>query len=239
MSVLPTLHGIGVGPGDPELLTIKGARLIREAGVIFVPAARSGQRSLARSIAAPYIDGDKRVVELIYPTDGRARQMLEDCWDASADTIAIALQREPMGVFLTEGDAMLYSTFIYTMEALSRRHPAVNIEIVPGVSSIHAAAAATGVPLATADQRVAILPSDSPEAVLRSTLTTSDTTVLLKLSSGAETLLNLLDELRLMDHAVWIRRCGQPEQEIVRDVRALRNQRLDYFSLMIVKRPGQ
>jgi precorrin-2/cobalt-factor-2 C20-methyltransferase len=230
------LYGIGVGPGDPELLTVKGARLIRDADVVFVPAARIGQRSLARSIAEPYIRNDQPVVELEYPTDGRPRGELQRTWDANADVIAEELRRRSMGVFLTEGDPMLYSTFIHTMNALRLRHPSVLLEVVPGVSSVSASAAAAGVPLAIGQQRVTVLPADAPEAILRSTLTGTDTTVLIKLSAAGARLIDLLDELNLTEHAVWVRRCGQQDQEIVREVRTLRGRSLDYFSLMIVSR---
>jgi precorrin-2/cobalt-factor-2 C20-methyltransferase len=235
-SNLTRLHGIGVGPGDPELVTVKGARLIRAADVVFVPAARIGQRSLARSIAEPYIASGQRVVELEYPTDGRAHASLERTWGANADVIATELGSNLTGVFLTEGDPMLYSTFVYTMDALRARHPEVSIEITPGVSSVTAAAAAAGVPLAVGQQRIAILPADSPESVLRSTLSGADTTILLKLSAGSDRIVDLLRELGLLEQAVWVRRCGQASQEIVHDVGTLRGRALDYFSLMIVTR---
>jgi precorrin-2/cobalt-factor-2 C20-methyltransferase len=234
-----TLYGIGVGPGDPELITVKGVRLIQEAEVVFVPAARRGERSLARMIAAPYIAPDQRVVELEYPTDGRSQALLSRSWRLNAETIASELRSVPTGVFLTEGDPMLYSTFIHTMDGLRTGHPEVRIEIVPGVSSINAAAAALGVPLAVGQQRVAIVPADTPEPIVRATLAGADTIVFLKLSAGGVQVLELLDELDLLDCAVWIRRCGQANQEIVRDVRKLRGQQLDYFSLLIVTRPGR
>lgn len=234
----PILHGIGVGPGDPELITVKGARLIREADVVFVPTARMGQRSLARAISAPYIDPDQRVVELEYPTDGRSRALLKEYWTGSADRIALELRTVPCGVFLTEGDPMLYSTFIYTLDALRRGHPEIRLEIVPGVSSINAAAAAVALPLATGSQQVAILPADTPGDTLRRTLDYADTTVIMKMSAGGDHVIDLLDDLGLADHAVWIRHCSQPDEEIVRDVRELRNKPLPYFSLMIVKRSG-
>ena len=232
------LHGIGVGPGDPELLTVKGVRLIREADIVFVPAARRGERSLARMIAAPYIEAGQRVVELEYPTDGRSQSELGQSWRANAETIASELRSVSNGVFLTEGDPMLYSTFIHTMDALRSGHPEVRIEIVPGVSSVNASAAAASVPLAMGQQRVAILPADTPEATVRATLTDADTIVFLKLSAGGARVLDLLDELDILDHAVWVRRCGQSSQEIVRDVRGLKNHQLDYFSLLIVTRPS-
>jgi precorrin-2/cobalt-factor-2 C20-methyltransferase len=229
-----TLYGIGVGPGDPELLTIKGVRLIREAGVVFVPASHSGQRSLARQIAAPYIAPDQRVVELEYPTDGRSQVQLNHSWKANAAKISCELHSTSTGVFLTEGDPMLYSTFIHTMNALQAGFPEVRIAIVPGVSSITAAAAAAHVPLAVGEQRLAILPADAPEPIVRSTLAGANTVVFLKLSAGGGRVIDLLDDLGLLEHAVWVRRCGQSNQEIERNVRSLRGQQLDYFSLLIV-----
>jgi precorrin-2/cobalt-factor-2 C20-methyltransferase len=235
----PTLYGIGVGPGDPELLTVKAVRCIGASELVFVPISRTGATSLAERIAEPYLDRTRqRVITLEYPTDGRAQSELAAYWDASADTIATMLGLKGTGAFLTEGDPMLFSTFMYTMEALHTRHHSIHIQIVPGVTSITAAAAASGIPLARNDERVTLLPATAPEPELRSALRASDTTVLMKLGGPADRILNILGQEDLLAHAVWIRRCGQPDQEIVRDVRALAGRRLDYFSLMIVKRPS-
>lgn len=236
---LATLYGIGVGPGDPELLTLKAVRCIGESEYVFVPINRAGAESLALRIAQPSVDlSRQQVISLEYPTDGRAQSELTAYWDANADTIAETLKAGATGAFLTEGDPMLFSTFMYTMEALRSRHPEIAIEIIPGISSVTAAAAASGVPLACNDERVTLLPAIAPEAELRAALRDSDTTVLMKLGGPADRILDILGKEDLLAHAVWVRRCGQADQEIVRDVRELAGRRLDYFSLMIIKRPA-
>ncbi|MBI2322635.1 MAG: precorrin-2 C(20)-methyltransferase, partial [Chloroflexi bacterium] len=114
----------------------------------------------------------------------------------------------------------------------------VEVEIVPGVSSVTAAAAVAQWPLADRDDRVAILPATYERALLRQTLCDFDAVVLLKVNSVMNDVLDLLEQLDLLDRAVYVRRCGRPEQEIVRDVRRLRGQPLDYFSVLLVRGHG-
>lgn len=234
-----TLYGIGLGPGDPELITVKGARLIRSARLVFVPVRSDGGVSYARSIAASYLDPDTQaVVELEHPFV-RERARLEAAWAASAAEIAGRLPAEGHAVFLTEGDPLLYSTFTHIYRALRRRHPYVNVEIVPGVSSFAAAAAVSQTPLATADEPVCIIPVTADHAELCAVLERGHTVVFLKVSTAFDLLLDALEQSGRISDAVWVRRAGRPEQEIVHDIGSLRGQRPDYFSLVIVPASGQ
>lgn len=234
---LGRLIGVGVGPGDPELLTVKAVRVIQRAGVICVPTSRPGQASLAARIAAPYLDVSRQtVLELVYPTDRRSPAALECAWQESARRILETLSVAPEVPFLTEGDPMLYSTFVHTWHAVQRLDPSVAIEVVPGVSSITASAAASLTPLTLGSDRLTVIPADRGPEGLRAALTSSETTVIIKLSAGGQTALDVIDELDLTQHTLWVRRCGQADQQIERDVRRLRGRLLDYFSLLIVRR---
>jgi precorrin-2/cobalt-factor-2 C20-methyltransferase len=232
---MAVLYGVGVGPGDPELLTVKAARLMRASPLVFVPVSDRGGPSLAATIAAPYLDPARQaIVQLPYSfVRDPARQ--EAAWEANAATIAERLGQSGQGVFLTEGDPLLYSTFVYTWAALARRHPWVRVEVVSGVTSVTAAAAVAGRALALGDERVAIVPAVPDMPGLVETLRRFDTVVLLKVSAAAEAVLDALEASGRTAEAVWVRRAGQAEQEIARDVRAvLAEGRPDYFSLIIV-----
>lgn len=231
-----TLYGIGVGPGDPELLTLKGLRLLRAAACVFVPVSRGGARSYARQIADEHLDpARQRIVELPFAMREDAERMAAQ-WRTNAETIAAGLATGADAAFLTEGDPMLYSTFTHVAAALRELRPDARVVAVPGVSSVHAAAAAAGVALADRDERLAVLPATYEGAGLRDALRAFDTVVLLKVAPVLDRVLDLLDELGLAERAVCVERCGRPEEVIVRDVRTLRGQTLDYFSLLIVRR---
>jgi precorrin-2/cobalt-factor-2 C20-methyltransferase len=231
---MAVLYGVGVGPGDPELLTVKAVRLIRESALVFVPVGERGGPSLAAGIAAPYLDPARQtIVELRYPfVRDRARQ--EAAWAANAATIAERMGAAGQGVFLTEGDPLLYSTFVSTWAALAQHHPQVRVEVVPGVTSVTAAAAVAGTALALGDERLAVVPARPDVPGLVETLRRFDTVVLLKVSAAVEAVLDALEASGRLAEAVWVRRAGQAGQEIERDVRRLRGQRPDYFSLIIV-----
>ena len=231
-----TLYGIGVGPGDPELLTLKGLRLLRAVECVYVPLSRHGTRSYARAIADEHLDPIRqRIVELPFAMRDGAERMAAQ-WRVNAETIAAGLAAGTDAAFLTEGDPMFYSTFVHVVGALRELQPDARVVVVPGVSSMHAAAAAAGIPLADRDERLAVLPATYEGAGLREALLGFDTVVLLKIAPVLDRVLDVLAELDLTDRAVCVERCGRPDESIVRDVRALRGRALDYFSLLIVRR---
>lgn len=230
------LVGVGVGPGDPELLTLKAARAIREADVVFTPVRRLGEDSLALEIAGDQIDRERqRLVTLAFPARERA-----DSWDAAAHEIVRELGADGYGVFLTVGDPLLFGSFGHVAAALRRLAPALPVEIVPGITSATAAAAAAGVSLVDRGERLAVVPATSHHDELARVLLEFDCVVLLKVGPVLGRLLDLLQRLALVEHAVYVRRCGQPGQQIVRDVRSLRRDPpTDYFALLIVHRPTE
>lgn len=241
------LTAVGLGPGDPELITLKGLKAIQAARYIFVPRSKSGEQSLALRLARPWLDEPRQqVVELALPMTRNADE-LGPAWQAAADQIAVRFQQtgsvletEPVsGVYLLLGDPLLYGTFIYIWHELSQRHPHLAIEIVPGVTSFAAAAALAQFPLSTTSDRVAIIPAsyetDAPH--LRRLLTTYETIILLKVGPVLPQILAALDELKLLESTLYAERVGMPEERIASgaEVRTLLNQRRPYLSLLIVR----
>ena len=226
------LTGVGLGPGDPDLITLKGLRAIKTSDVVFVPTRREGQVSYALEIASELIDRRRQeVVTIPFPETSVGG------WDVPCRTIAAALAGGRRGVFLTEGDPGLYSTFGHVAEALRRSGSGIRVEVVPGVSSITAAAAAAGISLADYGERVAIVPASHGLQTLPETLRAFECVVLIKVSPVLPEVIELLDRLEVIEQAVYVRRCGRPDQEIVRDLRRLAvDPPRDYFALIVVRR---
>jgi precorrin-2/cobalt-factor-2 C20-methyltransferase len=155
--------------------------------------------------------------------------------DEAAAHIGAILSTGRDVAFITEGDPLLYSTFIHLYRRLRAASPPVRVEIVPGVTSVTAAAAVAGLPLADGTERLAVVPATCGYERLRAALRDFDTVVLLKVSPVFDRVLDLLEELNLLESAVYVSRAGTPEQRVEADVRALRRQPLDYLSLILVK----
>jgi len=221
------LYAIGIGPGDPELLTIKGQRLLRGADVIFLPV-RDKHDSVAERIVQPWVDAGKvRRLEFRMsrkPEENRGR------WREHAATIAAAVQQGQTAVFATEGDPLLYSTFTHVLGYLP---PEVPLEVVPGVSSATAGAAALQLPLADDRSRFAVVPATGE---VMHAVATFDTVVILKVSMALDAVLKALNTTGRTGDAIYVERAGWPGERIVRDVSQLRKQKLDYFGQIVVSR---
>lgn len=233
---LGTLYGVGVGPGDPELITLKALRVLQAVPVVFVPVPRAGAHSFAASIVRSHLDAARqRLQELVFAMRADTEEM-EARWVRNADLIAEELREGHDTAFATEGDPMLYSTFGHVCRGLAEVLPEAPVVAIPGISSVTATACAARVPLADREERLAVIPAIYDRDGLRATLQSFDTTVLLKVSGAIDRVLDDLDALGLVDNAVLVSRCGLPEEAIVTDVRALRGQRIDYFSTLIVRK---
>jgi precorrin-2/cobalt-factor-2 C20-methyltransferase len=231
------IYAVGVGPGDPELLTRKAERILRQVPVVMAPTAVAGDASYALSIIEPFIDRSRQeVLERVFPMRKAGDAHLERCWQSAADEAVTRVQSGQDVAFITIGDPFLYSTFLYLYRIIREQHPEIPFQIVPGISSISAAAAAAGVPLGLAAERIAILPATYEDVELRRTLDDFDTVVLLKVSRVFDRVYALLRELGLEQRAVFVRRVGSPQQEVVRDLSSLAGRQLDYLSLLIVRK---
>jgi len=238
MTARGTLWGVGLGPGDPELVTVKAARLIGEADVVAYHSARHG-RSIARGIAAPYLRPGQIEEHLVYPvttgtTDhpGGYAGAMEDFYREAADRIAGHLEAGRNVALLAEGDPLFYSSYMHMHTRLTQRFDAV---IVPGVTSVSAASAATGIPLVQGDEVLSILPGTLPVDELTRRLADADAAVVLKLGRSYPAVREALSASGRLDDAFYVERASSTDQRVLpaADVDAAG---VPYFSLALV--PG-
>lgn len=234
------LYVIGVGPGDPELLTLKAVRILKETGVICVPKGREEGSSLALSIVKKALDlNNKEIIEAHFPMkktkERRHESELHSKWQETVEIVISKLKKGVDVAFITLGDPAIYSTFFYLYDRLVESLPGLNIEIVPGVSSINASTARANISLGLADDKIAILPANYAED-LKEVISRFDTTVLMKVHGVFDRVLNTLNELKLADKAVFVSKASMAGENVIRDVRKVKSVDLDYFSVIVVRK---
>lgn len=228
------LYAVGVGPGDPDLITLKAVKALNSAAVVFAAASTKNDYSLALSIAAPHMRPDTPVERLGFPMTKDAA-VLEAAWQANADAVLEALDQGRDAAFITLGDPMTYSTFLYLWRTMRAKRPDVRVEIVPGVSSVQASAAAAGIGLVESGENLAILSGVDDTGRLRKALEACDSAVILKAYRSYPKLLELLRSMGLADKAVLVSRCGLDGQAIQRGLTDC-DGHPPYFSLILVKK---
>lgn len=233
-----TFYGVGVGPGDPELLTLKAQRIVRTVPVIAVPRS-CGKRSYAYSIVQPFVDEHKQeVLEFVFSMSRDAAAQ-RPYWQAAVQAIGKRLQQGKDVAFLTEGDPFFYSTFIPLHRLMREEHPEVPVEIIPGVTSMAAAAGAAGMPLARADERMAIVPATYVRAGLSKILDDFDTVVLIKVHSVLDEVIDILTASGLEGRACLVEKASTPQERVICGLDSLRGQKLHYFSTLLVRKEGR
>jgi precorrin-2/cobalt-factor-2 C20-methyltransferase len=229
-----TLYAVGVGPGDPDLLTLKAVKVLNRVGVVFAAASSGNDYSLALNIASPHMRPDTPVISLGFPMT-RDAASLESAWRANALAVLDVLRQGRDAAFITLGDPMTYSTFLYLWRTLRSLSPDLAVEAVPGVSSIQAAAAASGTSLAESGENMTVLSGVDDLGRLRQALEVCDTAVILKAYKSFPRLRELLESMGLADKAVLVSRCGLEDQSIQYGLAGCPD-RPPYFSIILVRK---
>ncbi len=227
-----TVYGIGVGPGDPELMTLKGARLLAACPVVAYPAPETGD-SLARRIAAPHLPDNATEIVIRTPMSSD-RFPAEEVYDRAAGDIGkhLAAGRD-VGV-LCEGDPFFYGSFMYLFARLAERWP---VEVVPGVSSLMACAATLGAPLAARNDVLTVLPAPLDDATLGDRLQLCDAAAIIKVGRHFGRIRALLRQLGLADQARYIERATMTEQRVAA-LDEVDSDSVPYFSMILVHTRG-
>lgn len=222
-----TLFGVGLGPGDPDLLTLRAARLITAAPVVAYPAL-PGADSFARSIAAAHIGAGAHELRLDIPMT-RDRAPAQAAYDLGAARIAQVLDLGQNVAFLCEGDPFFYGSFMYIHARLSDRY---TVDVVPGVSSVMAAPARLGQPLAARNEVFTVLPAPLSDDTLRQRMELADSFAIMKLGRHLPRIRALLDTLGLTAHAHYVERATLPGECAMPLADA--PQTAPYFSMILV-----
>ncbi len=232
-----TLYGVSLGPGDPGLITRQAWELLQTERIWTYPVRSRKSDSFALGIVrsaglAPPPDHTPLVFPMTHDPEKLARH-----WLAAAQTVLPILQSGRNVLFLVEGDASTYATFGHLARTVRGLDATVPIETVAGVPSFNAAAARLQMPLADADDTLAVLPAGYGVAMLDRLLDDFDTLVLLKVKPLLDTILDWLERRELLDHCRFIEKAGTAEERIVHDVASLRGETVNYLSLMLVRNP--
>jgi precorrin-2/cobalt-factor-2 C20-methyltransferase len=227
------VYGVGVGPGDPELVTVKAARLIAAADLIAYPAPEAGD-SFARGIAAPYVKAGTREFAIRMKI-GDGQFPKDDVYDQAAETLTRETEAGRTIVVLCEGDPFFYGSFMYLYARLASR---VRVEVVPGVSSLMACAIASGGALAARNDVLSVIPAPLPEDELRQRLQQSEAAAIIKLGRHFPKVRKVLGELGLARHARYVEHATLGSQKVMR-LDELQDGDIPYFSMLLVHRRGE
>ncbi|ART99675.1 precorrin-2 C(20)-methyltransferase [Yoonia vestfoldensis] len=221
------LYGVGVGPGAPDLITLRAARLIAGAGVIAYPTL-AGAASFARAIAADLIAPAAREIVMDVPMSVE-RAPAQAAYDAGAAEIAAALDAGQDVVCLCEGDPFFYGSFMYLFARLSGRY---RVEVVPGVTSITACAARAGKPLVARNERLTVLPGPLPQDELRARIDGAESVVIMKVGRHLPKIRAVIADLGLTEMAVYVERATLPDEVVLPLADA--PERAPYFSMILL-----
>jgi len=229
------LYGIGVGPGDPELLTLKAARALNVVDVVFAAASTKNSYSLALSIAKPHIPDLTPVRMLYFPmTENKTEK--EKAWKTHAVAIMKELDQGKKAAFITLGDAMTYSTYGYILKYIKELGPQYPVVSIPGITSYQAAAACLNTPLVEGEESLLLTSGVTGGDRLREFGAKPENVVFLKAYRNVADIAAAIDEAGIYNAAVGVSNCGHEDEKVVRDIKELCDRRPDYWTLILATR---
>lgn len=225
-------YGVGVGPGDPELLTLKAVKVIKAADVIIAPKTEK-KDSTALSIARPYLKENVEILRLVFPMVNHA-DTLTEAWENNKNSILAELKAGKKVVFLTLGDPMFYSTYMYVYRLL--KDCGYEIETVPGVPAFCAIGSQLGQPLAEGNDVLSIIPATMPDDEMDKILAIADNVVLMKVYKNFAKVVEKLKQHGFGENAVMITKCGLPDEQVSYNLDEVDAKQVNYLSTILAKK---
>ena len=226
-------YGIGVGPGDPELLTVKAINIMREVDIIIAPKTEKKDGSVALSIARPYLKKDIEIVYQVFPMVVKFEESTE-AWETNKNEILALLKAGKKIAFLTLGDPMFYSTYIYVYRLLE--HEGFPIETIPGIPAFCAIGSKLGYPLVEGNDILSVIPATADPEKIKKVMAVTDNVVLMKVYKNFSSIVDTLVENEMIDNAVMLSRCGLPDEVRINDLVAEKNKKVNYLSTILARR---
>jgi precorrin-2/cobalt-factor-2 C20-methyltransferase len=237
-----TFYVVGVGPGDPELMTLKAARILEKSPVWLAASASKDGASTALAIATGVVRPDgKEILTHHFPMKmvhmGQDPDPdVKEAWDKAALWINGKLEKGQDVALPTLGDPAIYCSGFYVCETLLALNPEAQVEIIPGISAIGATAAAAKTPLCLGDDELVVIPAVFANDKIRDVLTRFNSVVFMKVFKSMDRLVPLLAELNLLDKAVLVERTSMGDEQVHRDLQSIVGKELHYFSTLIVRK---
>ncbi len=228
-------YAIGLGPGDPDLLTVKAVKILKSVDSIIVPKARIKSESVARDIVSRALGKKLPFIEMVFPMS-RDKKRCGNHWDGGADVILKLLYSGKDVAFVTLGDVSLYSTFSYLETALRTKDKSIKTELIPGISSVQLAAVKFEKPLALGDETYGVYPLPSNISNLDSALVEHETIMIMKIGGRLGELKSYLQNKGLLNSSGFIRRAGFPNEYLSHSLENINEKETGYLSIVMVRR---
>jgi precorrin-2/cobalt-factor-2 C20-methyltransferase len=225
--MLGKLFGLGLGPGDPELVTVKAVRILKSVSAVAFPILE-GKESFARSIAAQYIPEEIDQISIVVPMT-QDRLPAQKAYDEAAHQISKVLDRGEDVACLCEGDPFFYGSFMYIFARLSKMY---EVEIIPGVTSMTACAAVAKMPLLARNEHLTVIPGTLAPEELRNRILNADAVVIMKVGRHLDKIKKVLEEVELSSEAIYVEYASLPTQQVLKIINAPKT--APYFSMILV-----
>ena len=227
-------YGIGVGPGDPELLTVKAIKAIEKVDVLIAPKTEKKDGSVALTVAKPYLKKDVEIVYQVFPMVKGFAENSTDAWESNKQEILELLRAGKNVAFLTIGDPMFYSTYIYVFRLLENE--GVDIQTIPGIPAFAAIGSQLGYPIVEGDDVLSIIPATASPEKVEKAMQAADNVVLMKVYKNFEDVADMLEKNEMAEQAVLVSRAGLDDEKIIYDVLAHKKDKLNYLSTILTRK---